>query len=63
MMVLKNCNYNLQGMPMNIGKTDATGLCHKSFDLAGDNKPNSCPIGRLKTTLCNVFRYKHNRKI
>jgi len=34
-------------MPKNIGKIAATRLCHKSFDLAGDNRPNNCPTGRL----------------
>jgi len=49
-------------MPKNIGKIAATRLCHKSFDLAGDNRPNNCPTGRLKRTLCNVLRYIHHRK-
>jgi len=62
-MLLKNNNYNLQRMPKNIGMIAATRLRNKSFDLAGDNRPNKCPTGRLKRTLCNVLRYIHHRKI
>lgn len=50
-------------MPKNIGKIAATRLCHKSFDLACYNRPNNCPIGWLKRTLCNVLRYRHHKKI
>ena len=50
-------------MPKNIGMIAATRLRNKSFDLAGDNRPNKCPTGRLKRTLCNVLRYIHHRKI
>jgi hypothetical protein len=62
MMFLENNNYNLQRMPKNTGKIAATRFHQKSFDLAGDNRPKNCPIGRLKRTLCNVFKVHTHQK-
>jgi hypothetical protein len=57
MMVLENSNYNLQRMPMNIGKIAATRLCHKSLTWQVTTDQTTVQLKTEKNTMQCVKVY------